>query len=288
MPDSIGGEGSHMSSRGSTKGTEFDAVSEVYDERDHYMYQAGGNARTLPPEEEKESDGGLILTNAYLRHLLKSDTRLYFRTPELNEKLYLHYKGFSYMKNLSQFKELKCLYFEGNGCRSLLGLENNLELRCLFIQENVIETIEGLDNLKELRQMSLADNMIKIIGDGLEHCDRLDSLYLKHNRLGKDERGDVFSLSGLLKCPSLTTIDISHNSITDPAILDEVLVKMPNLHVLYCQGNDFIRKIDYYRKTVIAKIPTLKYLDDRPVFEEDRRRAEAFAEGGMKAEREMI
>ena len=37
---------------------------------------------------------------------------------------------------------------------------------------------------------------------------------------------------------------------------------------------------------MIARIPTLKYLDDRPVFDEDRRYAEAFYKGGMEAERE--
>ena len=45
------------------------------------------------------------------------------------------------------------------------------------------------------------------------------------------------------------------------------------------------RKIDYYRKKIISDIPNLKYLDDRPVFEEDRRRAEAWARGGMEEER---
>lgn len=84
------------------------------------------------------------------------------------------------------------------------------------------------------------------------------------------------------------TLDISDNYLTDPAILDEVLVKIPQLKVLYCQGNEFIRKISAYRKTVIAKIPTLKYLDDRPVFEEDRRRAEAYAIGGIEAERAEV
>lgn len=36
---------------------------------------------------------------------------------------------------------------------------------------------------------------------------------------------------------------------------------------------------------MIARIPTLKYLDDRPVFEDDRRHAEAFARGGIEEER---
>lgn len=60
---------------------------------------------------------------------------------------------------------------------------------------------------------------------------------------------------------------------------------MPNLKVLYLQNNGCISKIRNYRKTVIAKLPNLKYLDDRPVFDDDRRNAEAFARGGMEEER---
>jgi dynein assembly factor 1, axonemal len=39
---------------------------------------------------------------------------------------------------------------------------------------------------------------------------------------------------------------------------------------------------------MIVALPNLKFLDDRPVFDEDRRRAEAFARGGMEAEREEM
>lgn len=51
---------------------------------------------------------------------------------------------------------------------------------------------------------------------------------------------------------------------------------MPHLALLYLQGNPCVRKIKNYRKLLIARIPTLKYLDDRPVFPEDRERAEVF------------
>lgn len=76
--------------------------------------------------------------------------------------------------------------------------------------------------------------------------------------------------------------------MTDPNVVDEILIKMPNLRVLYSNGNEFARKYKNYRKSIIAKIPNLKYLDDRPVFDEDRRRAEAFMLGGIEAEREEI
>ena len=90
---------------------------------------------------------------------------------------------------------------------------------------------------------------------------------------------------GLLECPSLTVIDLSDNFIEDPEILPALLEKMPNLAVLYLNGNGVTKKIKNYRKTLISRIPTLKYLDDRPVFPDDRRAAEAFARGGLDEER---
>jgi len=132
--------------------------------------------------------------------------------------------------------------------------------------------------------LNLNENTLTTV-TGLAGCLKLDSLYLKRNRLGRDERGDVESIKGLLERPTLACVDLSDNYLSEPAILEEVLYKMPSLGVLYLQGNPVCRKIDYYRKTIISSIPTLKYLDDRPVFEEDRRRAEAWARGGMDEER---
>jgi hypothetical protein len=37
--------------------------------------------------------GGRNLTQQYLKDLFKKEWKLYYRTPELNEKLFLHYKG---------------------------------------------------------------------------------------------------------------------------------------------------------------------------------------------------
>lgn len=135
--------------------------------------------------------------------------------------------------------------------------------------------------MPQLVQLQLSDNMISKI-EGLSTLQELDTLYLARNRVGKNGLQDLY---GLLECPSISTLDIQNNRIADENILEEILVKMPNLKVLYLKGNDCIKKIRNYRKTVIARIPSLKYLDDRPVFEEDRRQAEAFARGGLDEER---
>lgn len=56
----------------------------------------------------------------------------------------------------------------------------------------------------------------------------------------------------------------------------DLLVQLPKLAVLYLQGNPCVKEIKHYRKTVIARIPSLRFLDDRPVFDEERLRVEAW------------
>ncbi len=43
---------------------------------------------------------------------------------------------------------------------------------------------------------------------------------------------------------------------------------MPNIAVIYMHTNEFTKKVSHYRKTVISKIPNIKYIDDKPVFED--------------------
>merc|ERR1719336_3415313 len=60
---------------------------------------------------------------------------------------------------------------------------------------------------------------------------------------------------------------------------------MPELRVLYLKGNPCTKRISNYRKTTTVVCKELKYLDDRPVFPEDRRAADAFNRGGLEEER---
>lgn len=58
-----------------------------------------------------------LITKDYIKKLLRSDFKLYYSTPYLNEILYLHYKGFDRIENLEELVGLKAIYMEGNGLR---------------------------------------------------------------------------------------------------------------------------------------------------------------------------
>lgn len=61
---------------------------------------------------------------------------------------------------------------------------------------------------------------------------------------------------------------------------------MSSLAVLNLMSNPVIPKIKNYRRTLIHRIKTLTYLDDRPVFDKERLAVEAWFAGGPEAEQE--
>ena len=60
---------------------------------------------------------------------------------------------------------------------------------------------------------------------------------------------------------------------------------MPDIAVVYLQNNLFNKKIAHYRKVLITKLPNLKYIDDKPIFEDEKRYAEAWQRGGLQEEK---
>lgn len=224
---------------------------------------------------------GIEMTKEALRESCEKN-KLY-RTARLNDRLYLHYKGWDKVQNLEEYIGLKVLWLEGNGLLRIEGLQAQTELRTLYLQENVIEKIENLEQQARLDTLNLAQNFIATV-ENLGHMAELKTLLLPQNKLKHLE-----GLEHVALLPELSCLDIQKNNIADPAVLD-VLERCPKLAVLYLQGNPCVKKIRFYRKTVIARLKQLKYLDDRPVFGEERLRAEAWCQGmdagGVEAARE--
>ena len=166
-------------------------------------------------DEEEEH----MMSRRYLDKLLCSDFKQYYRTHELNEILYLHYKSFKKIQNLETFTNLKVLYLEGNAISKIEGLDSLVNLTSLYLHENCIEKIEGLDNLSKLANLNLSDNLIKKI-ENLKGLKNLSNLLLKRNRIGLKGLEDLQGLLELGK--EFAVLDISDNLIEDPKIVDEM------------------------------------------------------------------
>nr|XP_046205242.1 dynein axonemal assembly factor 1 [Oncorhynchus gorbuscha] len=227
-------------------------------------------------QEKKEKDSGPRMTKTFLKDHCKQN-KLYM-TPRLNDTLYLHFKGFSTIENLEEYTGLKCLWLECNGLLRIQNLHAQTDLRCLFLHQNLIHNLENLEPLSKLCTLNVSNNYIRTI-ENIACLPDLGTLQIAHNKL--QTVGDVEHLS---QCLSLSVLDMSHNLLDDPDILT-VLERMPELRVLNLMGNEVIKKIPYYRKTMIIRLKQLTYLDDRPVFPKDRACAEAWGTAGPEGER---
>ena len=229
------------------------------------------------PEPEKDSKGYRIITEKYCSNLCVYNGG--YEYPHLNSNLYLHFQGFHKIQNLDSFINLKVLYLENNCIDKIENLQNLKNLTCLYLQNNYIKEIENLEFNSNLVILNLSNNKIKQIKN-LEKCEKLENLYIEKNYISSIE-----SLSGILQIKKLILLDIQNNELTDnPEQIISLLEQCNKLKVLYLKGNEIIRLINNYRRTLIVRLKHLTYLDDRPVREEDRIGAEAYLQGGYPAE----
>ena len=85
---------------------------------------------------------------------------------------------------------------------------------------------------------------------------------------------------------------MSNNLIEYDETLLDVFVKMPSVACITLKNNPFgiiidkvVRSFPNYRRRFGGFIPTLKYLDDKPINEGERRMSEAWVREGIEGER---
>mmetsp|Transcript_6347 Transcript_6347/g.14091 ORF Transcript_6347/g.14091 Transcript_6347/m.14091 type:complete len:84 (+) Transcript_6347:131-382(+) len=58
--------------------------------------------------------------------------------PEMNERLYLHQKGFTEINNLKKYTQVKALFLESNQLTKISNLDAQRHLKELHLQNNKI------------------------------------------------------------------------------------------------------------------------------------------------------
>jgi dynein assembly factor 1, axonemal len=232
-----------------------------------------------------------------------------YETPELNDRLYLHFCGYRKIENLESYTGVTALWLDSNGLSAIENLVPHLSLlRCLYLHQNLIDRIQNLAGLDQLQTLNLSANRITTV-ENLACLPRLQTLNLAKNAIA-----DASSLAHLHGCLSLNNLDLSDNLLAGDAgvaaaavagggggggpeegeggagapspspSLVSTLRGVPKLVTLYLKGNPAVRDTRHYRKVVLAGLPALRYLDDRPVFEAERLATDAWAAGGQEAE----
>jgi len=207
-----------------------------------------------------------------------------YATPEHNDQIFLQCKGLGKIQNLTPYVNVKALWLDSNSILEIEGLEACTKLAALYLNNNYIPRICGLEGLMNLHTLNLSHNVISEIRN-LAHLPRLETLLITNNRLTH-----LADLEELTRCLELSCVDLSYNPLeaAEGEGTDEVVgffKRVPKLAVLYLTGTEIVKGLRYYRKKMITGMPGLQYLDDRPIFEQERRTAEAWATGGDEAEK---
>ena len=228
---------------------------------------------------KKKSDFGPEMTPALLQQLAVQNGG--YETPELNDTLYLHFKGFRCIKNLEPYTGLKSLWLDSNGFTTCQGIPLLPSLKCLFLQNNLMSSIGGttLAHLTTLVTLDISQNRLTKL-DGLDALINLQTLNLGRNMLDDKE-----SIEHLTTLKSLRSLDLSNNNIAEENCITDVFAKLSTVVTMNMLGNPIYSEVPQFRKKMIAHMENLRYMD-RPVFEMEKAMVQGWLENGAEGERQ--
>jgi len=238
----------------------------------------------LKADPERDEHNIPYITHDYLVNLCESQGQ--YRTPHLNDRLYLAGKGFRQIQALDAYVNIKALYLNDNIIKKIEKIDHLKLIRSLFLQNNQISRIEGLEGLTALETLNLSRNNIETI-ENLECLPLLSNLDLSYNKITEHS-----GIDRLIENPKLSTVNFTNNYIaSDEDKLIGYFKQMSALRVIYLKQNPIVGKIKNYRKRMLFELTGLTYIDDRPVAMHERRLATSFilkGSEGETAEREAI
>lgn len=208
-----------------------------------------------------------------------------YRTPELNEKLYLHHFGFpTITSHITPYCCCRVLYLSHNAISDLSPLAPLTQLDSLFISNNTLTTLETLPCLPLLRLLDVSHNTLREMHTMTPQT-QLETLLVSHNHVKNIH--DI-----CVSFPALTSLDLGYNQIPSLEMVEQALAERSTiLATLVLLGNPAQRlssqSNSHYRKRIINFFSGLRFLDEYPIFLEERRVAEAFGVGGREEEEKM-
>lgn len=234
--------------------------------------------------------------------------------------LWLEQNALSELSGLESQKDaLVSLFVQNNFIRSLSSLTATLHgLRVLNVSHNYLTSLHGIAaGCPSLETLQASHNQLT----SLEVCEELwqlagslTSVDLSFNRIETAREPAGSAVAAL--CATATTAAVRDSGCTaddddvrivdasvisavapaaapttalalpkpEPLAIAQFFQHLPLVSVIYFQGNGLSHRLRHYRRNMILHLPALTYLDDRPVFPEERRVTEAWGRGGDTAE----
>ena len=237
---------------------------------------SSGTSATVTPTSTSSS----ILTLSSIAAVCRQRADQY-ETAVINDVLHLSYQGYTAIQTavFASFSTLSTLYLDHNKLTSasLAALSSAPLLHALLLHSNHITSLTALPPLHRLRTLNVSENALTDL-HGVEQLTALVTLDATHNAIATIE--PVHTLH------RLRDLLLAHNCITASPSPVPTLTALPTLRVLHLHHNPLVTQQPTYRRTLLSQLPSVQWLDERGVREDERAGLEGWKESGMQGERE--